>query len=97
MAIPISYSELHGSQPTDSPLSLLTIENIENVFAYIDEIKLTDVLDGYSRQEHNPLSTFNGIFDQNLRARGLDDKRRYKWSVTRCEEFLDSIMGTFHS
>jgi hypothetical protein len=77
------------------PLSLLTVENLENVLEHLEEIKLTDFLDEYASEKHQPLSTFNSIFDDYLKSRGSDEKRRYKWSATRSEEFLESIMKRF--
>jgi hypothetical protein len=76
-------------------LSLLTIENLENILEHLGEIKLTDFMDEYADERHQPLSTFNGIFNDFLKARGADHTRRYKWSVTRGQEFLRSIMKKF--
>jgi hypothetical protein len=77
------------------PMSLLTIENLENILEHLGEIKLTDFLDEYADERHLPLSTFNGIFNDFLWARGSDHKRRYKWSVTRGQEFLRSMLKKF--
>lgn len=77
------------------PLSLLTVENLENILEHLGEITLTHVLDEYASEEHQPLSTFNSILEKYLKARGLDEKRRYKWSVRRSEEFLNSILKRF--
>jgi hypothetical protein len=87
----------HAINPLVSvrPLSLLTVENLENVLAHLEEIKLTDFLDEYASEKHEPLSTFNHIFDDYLKSRGADEKRRYKWSVTRGEELLNSLMKRF--
>jgi hypothetical protein len=56
---------------------------------------LTDFLDEYAEERHQPLSTFNGIFNDFLKARGADHRRRYKWSGERAREFLDAIMKKF--
>lgn len=77
------------------PLSLLTVENFENILEFLGEIKLTDFLDEYAREEHQPLDTFNSIFNKYVKARGLNEKRRYKWSVKRGQEFLNSLMKRF--
>ena len=77
------------------PMSLLTVENLENILEHLGEIRLTDFLDEYADERHQPLSTFNGIFNDFLRARGSDHTRRYKWSVTRGQEFLKLIMKKF--
>jgi hypothetical protein len=77
------------------PLTLLTVENLENALEHLDEIKLTDFLDEYARDVHDPLKTFNDIFDEYLESRGYDNKRRYKWSVKRSGEFLNSILEKF--
>lgn len=76
------------------PLSLLTIEDLENILEHLEEVTLTDILDEYSRKEHEPRSTFDGIFGQYLKARGIE-QRRYRWSIKRCEEILDAIKERF--
>ncbi len=76
------------------PLCLLSIENVEDVFAQLEEVKLIDVLDEYAREVHDPLSNFNAIFTNYLKTRGIE-RRRYSWSRKRGEEFLDSIMKQF--
>jgi hypothetical protein len=73
------------------PLSLLTVENLEDALEHLEEVKLTDVLDEYAGEEHQPLSTFNDIFDKYLKAKGIG-RRRYKWSVKRAGELLRSLM-----
>lgn len=78
------------------PLSLLTVEDLENVLEHLEEVTLTDILDEYAREEHEPLSTFSGIFTKYLKAKGIE-QRRYKWSIKRDEEFLDSIKKRFSS
>jgi hypothetical protein len=77
------------------PLSLLTVENLENILEHLEEIRLTDFLDEYAGEQQQPLSTFNDILDKYLEARGSDKRRRYKWSVARGQEFLKSIMQKF--
>jgi len=77
------------------PLSLLTVENLENVLEHIGEITLTDVLEEYASEKHQPLSTFNGVLNDYLEVRNLDTTRRYAWSVTRCQEILSSIQDRF--
>lgn len=78
------------------PLSLLTVENLEDVLEHLGEVPLTDVLDEYAKEEHSPLTTFDAIFKQLLKSRGIE-QRRYRWSLRRGEEFLDSIMKQFSS
>lgn len=73
------------------PLSLLTVENLEDALEHLEEVKLTDVLDEYAGEEHQPLSTFNDIFDKYLKAKGIA-RRRYKWSVKRAGGLLRSLM-----
>ena len=77
------------------PLCLLTVENLENVLEHLGEITLPDALDEYAREVHQPISTFNDIFNVYLKDRGSDDKRRYKWSVERSQELLNSILKRF--
>ncbi len=77
------------------PLSVLTVENLENMLEHLNEIRFTDFLDEYSSEKHEPLSTFNSILNGFLKSRGSDERRRYKWSVKRGEEFLSSIMKRF--
>lgn len=76
------------------PLSLLTVENIEDILEHLAEVTFTDILDEYAREEHQPLSTFGKIFDKYLKTRGVE-QRRYRWSLKRGEEFLSSIMKQF--
>lgn len=73
------------------PLSLLTVEDLENVLEYLGEITLPEVLDEYAREEHQPLSTFDDILKEYLKGRRIDHRRRYEWSVKRCKEVLDSV------
>lgn len=77
------------------PLSLLTVENLENVLAHTDTVTLTSVLDEYASEKHEPRSTFNDIFNDFLASRQLDVKRRYGWSVRRCEQIVSSIHQHF--
>lgn len=64
------------------PLSLLSIEDLEDILEHRKEVSLTEILDEHAREEHEPLSTFNGIFGRYLRERGIK-QRRYAWSVNR--------------
>jgi hypothetical protein len=73
------------------PLSLLTVEDLENILEYLGEITLPEVLDEYARAEHQPLSTFDDILKAYLKGRRIDHRRRYEWSVRRCKEVLDSV------
>jgi len=77
-----------------SPLSLLTIENLEDVLAHIGDLTLTEVLDEYARYDNVPLSTFNEIFRSLLKRKGIE-QQRYGWSLKKGEAFLNSIMGHF--
>ena len=77
------------------PLSVLTVEDLENVLEHLEEIRFTDFLDEYASEKHQPLSTFDSVLNKFLKSRGSDEKRRYRWSVTRGEEFFKSIMKKF--
>ncbi len=76
------------------PLTLLTIENLEDVLAHLRELRLTDVLDEYARYENSPLSTFDEIFRSHLKAKEIS-QRRNAWSAAQGERFVDSIMKHF--
>ena len=75
-------------------LSLLTIENLEDVLEHLDELKFTEVLDEYAKDEHSPLISFDSIFKELLRKRGIQ-QRRYRWTLKRGEEFFNSIIKQF--
>jgi hypothetical protein len=77
-----------------SPLSLLTIENLEDLLAHIGDLTLTEVLDEYARHDNVPLSTFDEIFRSLLKRKGIE-QQRYGWSLKKGEAFLNSIMGHF--
>jgi hypothetical protein len=76
------------------PLSMLSVEDLEDILEHGEEVSLTEVLDEYGREEHEPLSTFNGIFGRYLRVKGVS-RRRYKWSVTRVEEIIEAVKRQF--
>lgn len=76
------------------PLSVLTVENLEDVLAHLGDLTLTDVLDEYARHENTPLSTFNSIFRDLLKKNGIE-QQRYGWSLKKGEDFLNSIMNHF--
>lgn len=76
------------------PLSLLTIENLEDVLEHLEEVRFTDVLDEYANYENSPLTTFDDIFKDLLERKGIQ-QRRYRWTLKRGEEFVNSIMKQF--
>ncbi|MGI8839025.1 MAG: hypothetical protein ACR2H4_20665 [Pyrinomonadaceae bacterium] len=76
------------------PLSLLTIENLEDILAHIGDLTIPEALDEYSRYDNAPLSTFNEIFRAGLKRRGIQ-QQRHGWSVKRGEAFINSIMLHF--
>lgn len=63
--------------------------------SYFCNRALPDALDEYAREVHQPISTFNDIFNVCLKDRGSDEERRYKWSVKRSQELLNSILKRF--
>lgn len=76
------------------PLSVLTIENLEDVLAHLGDLTLTEVLDQYATHENTPLSTFDSIFRDLLKKNGIE-QQRYGWSLKKGEDFLNSIMNHF--
>jgi hypothetical protein len=76
------------------PLSLVTIENLEDVLEHLEELRFIDVLDEYAKYENFPLTTFDDIFKDLLRRKGIK-QRRYRWTLKKGEEFFDSIMKLF--
>jgi len=76
------------------PLSLLSVEDLEDILEHREEVSLTEILDEYGREEHEPLSTFNGIFGRYLREKGIN-RRRYKWSVRRVVKIIEAVKGQF--
>ena len=76
------------------PLLLLTIEDLEVLMPHLGEITLTDILDEYARDVHEPLSTFNGIFQDYLIRHGIE-QRPNEWSKKRFEEVVGAIKEQF--
>jgi len=76
------------------PLLLLTVEDLEVLMPHLGEITLTDVLDEYAREVHEPLSTFHGIFQAYLRRHGIEP-RPNEWSKKRFEEIANAIKELF--
>lgn len=76
------------------PLSLVTIENLEDVLAHLGDLTLTEVLDEYATHENMPLSTFNSTFRALLKRKGIE-QQRYGWSLKKGEAFLNSILDRF--
>lgn len=87
---------LVGIDPTVQvrPLTLLTIENLEDVLAHLGDLTLAQVLDEYARHENAPLSTFNEVFRAFLKRTGIDQQRNI-WSAQKGEAFLNSISELF--
>jgi hypothetical protein len=76
------------------PLSLITIENLEDLLAHLGDLTIPEVLDEYARYDNAPLSTFNEVFRAGLKRRGIE-QQRHGWSVKRGEAFINSIMRHF--
>jgi hypothetical protein len=76
------------------PLSLLTIEDLEVLIPHLGELSLTDVLDEYARDVHEPRSTFHGIFQKYLRGRGIKPLVN-RWSQRRFGEVVSAIKEQF--
>lgn len=76
------------------PLTLLTIENLEDVLAHLGDLTLPQVLDEYSRHENAPLTTFNEVFRAFLKRNGIEQQRNI-WSAQKGEAFLNSIIELF--
>lgn len=64
------------------PLSLITIEDFEKALAYIDEVKLTDILDEYVSPKHEPLFTFENSLVRFIEQQGIE-WRDNQWIVER--------------
>lgn len=77
------------------PLLLLTIEDLENLLEYLQELLFTEVLDDYARDDRSPLTTFNEVFSRFLHAKGITNIRRNRWSVNRCRELMADISRRF--
>lgn len=76
------------------PLTLLTIENLEDVLAHLGDLSLPQVLDEYASYENAPLSTFNEVFRAFLKRNGIEQQRNI-WSAEKGEAFLNSITERF--
>lgn len=76
------------------PLSLITVENLEDVLEHLTEVSLIELLDEYVKVEHAPLSNFDEMFKAVLKKKGIE-QRRYRWSLKKGEQFINSIMERF--
>jgi len=76
------------------PLTLLTIENLEDVLAHLGDLTLPQVLDEYASHENAPLTTFNEVFRAFLKRNGIAQQRNI-WSAQKGEAFLNSINEHF--
>lgn len=74
------------------PLSLLTIEDVENVLPYLDSLSFTDVLEEYAK-EHEPLYTFEYIFRELRARRGVARRpdERFEGRLRELHEELKSM------
>ena len=75
------------------PLSLLTVEDLENLLPYLDEVSFTDILDEYIKP-HEPLYSFHNIFTEYLRKKKIEF-RPNKWMDERFEEMRLSVKDQF--
>jgi hypothetical protein len=75
------------------PLSLLTVEDLETLIPYLDEVSVTDILDEYIKP-HEPLYTFEHVLNAYIRRRKLA-YRGNKWIDQRFEELRLSIADWF--
>jgi hypothetical protein len=75
------------------PLSLLTVEDLENVLPYLNEVSLTEILDEYI-EPHEPLFRFEHALNQFLKKRGIDD-RPNEWIERKFDELRHSVLGLF--
>lgn len=95
----LQFEEVMRESTIDSgvhvrPLSLITIENLEDVLEHLAEVSLIDLLDEYVMVERAPLSNFDEMFKMVLKRKGVD-QRRYHWSLKKGEQFINSIMERF--
>ena len=75
------------------PLSLLTIEDLENLLPYLDEVSLTEILDEYTKP-HEPIFRFRHIFSQFLKLKGIE-RRPNEWIDRKFDELSASSMELF--
>lgn len=75
------------------PLSLLTVEDLENILPYLGEIPLTDILDEYIKP-HQPLYRFEHILNQFLERKRIERKPN-EWIEQRFEELRLSLKDLF--
>ena len=75
------------------PLCILSIEDLEVLIPYLDNVRLADVLDAYSAKD-DPLTTFQSIFGRFRRKRRIAH-RRNKWIDERSEEIWQRVKDLF--
>lgn len=74
------------------PLSLLTIEDVENILPYLDVLSFVEILEEYTK-EHEPLYTFDYIFSELRVHRGIARRRdrRFEKRLGELHEELKSM------
>jgi hypothetical protein len=75
------------------PLSLLTIEDLENLLPYLDQVSFTEVLDEYIKP-HEPIFRFRHIFSQFLKRKRIEH-RPNEWIDGKFDELRKSSMELF--
>ncbi len=75
------------------PLTLLTIEDLEYLVAYLGEVTFTEMLDEYLKP-HEAIISFRYIMNQYLDRRGIA-RRKNEWTMRRFDELRDSLKALF--
>jgi len=75
------------------PLSLLTIEDLETLLPYLDEVSFTEILDEYIRP-HEPIFRFTHILSQFLKRKRID-RRPNAWINRKFDDMHRSSMELF--
>jgi len=75
------------------PLSLLTVEDLEKILPYMNDLSFIDILEEYTK-EHEPLYSFEYIFRELCAQKGIP-RRRDKWFEKRLEELHEDIKSMF--
>jgi hypothetical protein len=75
------------------PLSLLTVEDLEYLIPYLDEVSLTEILDEYVKP-HEPIFAFKYVLNEYLKRNNIAT-RPNAWVAQRFEELRESLKDLF--
>lgn len=75
------------------PLSLLSIEDLELLIPYLQEVSFTELLDEYTRP-HEPICSFRYILNQYVKRKKIAS-RKNEWVLRKFDELRESLKDVF--